>query len=102
MSIGFCQKCIQFRVVRNQKAEISEQKAESGEQKAEISEEALSGHRTVRFDSVYNKKEDTRSSFCSERSVYHSAEVVASASVADSVESSEAAPSSVVSSENEP
>ena len=95
MSIGFCQKCIQFRVVRNQNAEISEQKVE-------ISEESLSGHRTVRFDSVYNKKEDTRSSFCSERLVYHSAEVVASASVADSVESSEAAPSSVVPSENEP
>ena len=78
------------------------QRSELRAKNSELSEDALSGHRTVRFDSVYNKKEDTRSSFCSERSVYHSAEVVASASVADSVESSEAAPSSVVSSENEP
>ena len=78
------------------------QRSELRAKNSELSEEALSGHRTVRFDSVYNKKEDTRSSFCSERSVYHSAEVVASTSVADSVESSEAAPSSVVSSENEP
>ena len=78
------------------------QRSELRAKNSELSEDALSGHRTVRFDSVYNKKEDTRSSFCSERSVYHSAEVVASASVADSVEPSEAAPSSVVSSENEP